>query len=174
MAMVSMFRSRSVGCWLASLLLLSTLGCQQRMAANLLGEWVGRPDTAEARAEREAEKFGDRRSGDTLGRSSEPITDWEQVDVGVRFHFVSPTQLQMSLANDAEPHSGTWRVLETLPTGCEIEVETATGPEQSVEIRRFRLEMDNHEGSLVGFLLTEAGADRQLGALYFRRPQQAQ
>jgi hypothetical protein len=109
-----------------------------------------------------------------LGTSSEPISDWEQVDVGVRFNFVSPTQLEMSLASGAEPHSGTWKVLETLPTGCEIEVETATGPQQSAEIRRFRLEMDNHEGSLVGFLLTEAGADRQLGALYFRRPQQTQ
>jgi hypothetical protein len=174
MAMVSMFHSLSVGCWLVSLLLLSTLGCQQGTAAKLLGEWVGRPDTADARDQREAEKYGDKRSGEKLGTSSETITDWQLVDIGVKFHFVSPTQLEMSLADGAEPHSGTWRVLETLPTGCAIEVESATGPGQSAELRRFQLVMDERDGTLTGFLLTETGADRQLGALYFSRPQQAQ
>ncbi len=171
MAPVSMFHSRTVGCWLVLFLLLSTVGCQQRTAAKLLGEWVGRPDTVDARAEREAKKFGDKRSGKQLGASSETVTDWQQVDIGVRFNFVSRTQVEMSLADGTEPLSGAWQVLETSPAGCTIEVESATGPGQSAELRQFQLELDESDGALIGFLLTETGADRQLGALYFRRTQ---
>lgn len=166
--------TRSIGCLFVSFLLLSTAGCQQRTVANLLGEWVGRPDTAAARAEREAKKYGDKHSADQRPASQErpeTVTDWQQVDIGVKFHFVSHTELEMSLADGTEPFSGTWQVLETSPSGCTIEVETATGPEQSAELRQFQLEMDEREGALIGFLLTEVGADRQLGALYFRRPQ---
>lgn len=171
-----MVYSQVVGCWLFLLLLLGAVGCQQRTAAKLLGEWVGRPDTAAARAQREAEEYGDTRSADQPGalqETSEIVTDWQKVDVGVKFRFVSRTQLEMSLADGTEPRSGTWQVLETSPTGCTIEVESDTGPEQSAELRRFKLKVDERDGTLTGFLLTEMGADRQLGALYFRRPQQA-
>ena len=168
-----MFYSRTVGCWLVSLLLLSQIGCQQRTAASLLGEWVGRPDTTEARTRREAEKYGDNPSPEWQAGTTDTITDWQQVDVAVRFNFVSRSQLEMSLADGSEPHSGTWRVLETSPTGCAIEVDTPTGPEQSAELRRFQLEFDKRDGEVVGFLLSEMGADRQLGALYFRRSEQA-
>ena len=172
-----MLHPRSAGCLIVSLLLLSMVGCQQRTAAKLLGEWLGRPDTAAARAEREAKKYGDKRSSDQLRASqerSEIVTDWQQYNIGVKFHFVSRTQLEMSLADGTEPRSGTWQVLETSPSGCTIEVESATGPGQSAELRQFQLEMDEHEGTLIGFLLTEMGADRQLGALYFRRPGSAE
>jgi len=153
-------------------LLLCSIGCQQRKATKLLGEWVGRPDTAQARAKRESLKYGDQ-TPDERDAGSESVTDWQQVDVEVKFNFVSRTQLEMSLADGSEPHSGTWRVIETSPTGCAIEVETNTGPDQSAELRRFQLEMDERDGTLTGFLLTETGADRQLGALYFRRLEQA-
>lgn len=173
----SMIRSQFVGQGILSLLLLSTAGCQQKMAADLLGEWEGRPDTAAARAKREAEKYGDKPSDDpnrTSENAREKVTDWEQYDIAVKFNFVSRTQLEMSLADGTEPRSGTWQILETSPTGCIIEVETATGPEQSPEARHFQLEMDERDSTLFGFLLTEVGADRQLGALYFRRPDSAE
>lgn len=173
LAQISMFLSRSAGCLIVSLLLLCTVGCQQRTAAKLLGEWVGRSDTAAAKAQREAKKYGDKPSADqisALQEKPETVTDWQQYDIKLKFHFVSRTQLEMSLADGTEPRSGTWQVLETSPSGCTIEVESATGPEQSAELRQFQLEIDEHEGTLVGFLLTELGADSQLGALYFRRP----
>jgi hypothetical protein len=174
MAQRSMIHSRAIGCWSILLLLLGALGCQQRTTARLLGEWVGRPDTAAARALRESEKFGDDRPSGTLDTSSETITDWQQVDIGVKVHFVSTTQLEMSLEDGAQPQSGNWHVLEATPVVCTIEVETATGEGESAELRRFQLELDELDGELVGFLLTEVGADRQLGALYFSRPLQAQ
>ena len=47
---------------LAMLLVLTLLvasGCQQRVVGTLQGRWVGVPDTAAARAERESQKYGD-------------------------------------------------------------------------------------------------------------------
>ena len=157
---------------MASLLLVATSGCQQRIVAKLMGTWEGRPDTAEARELREAEKYGDATTGDnptSPQRRSTP-TDWQQYEIVVKFDFVSDTRLEMSLADGTEPRSGTWQILETSPTGATIEVETPTGAEGAGELRRFQLEMDERNGTLIGFLLTEVGADRGLGALYFRRP----
>ena len=94
--------------------------------------------------------------------------------MAVKFDFVDHTQLQMSLADGSQPLAGGWKVLETSPAGCIIEVETATGPDESAELRRFQLEMDERNGTLDGFLLTEVGADRGLGALYFRRPDESE
>ncbi|MCG8449209.1 MAG: hypothetical protein MI725_06470 [Pirellulales bacterium] len=156
--------------------LIGASGCQQRVAAKLQGEWIGRADTAERRAAREAKKFGDE-SGletETTPGGGRPLTDWEQYDMAVKFDFVDHTQLQMSLADGSQPLAGGWKVLETSPAGCIIEVETATGPDESAELRRFQLEMDERNGTLDGFLLTEVGADRGLGALYFRRPDESE
>jgi len=71
--------------------------------------------------------------------------------------------------------------VSTSPAGCTIEVRTkievGTGieidesEEASVERRRFDLLLDEREGTCVGFQLTETGADLQVGALYFRRPE---
>lgn len=154
------------------LLLFGTTGCQQQIAGKLLGTWVGQPDTAAARSEREAEKYGTRSdSGETQLSGAEKVpTDWEAYDVELRFEFVDHQHVNMALANGSEPIAATWRVLETSPTGCMIEVVT---PEQEgqgrAEVRHFELEMDERNGELVGFLLTESGADRQLGAIYFSR-----
>ncbi|TWU27439.1 hypothetical protein [Bythopirellula polymerisocia] len=163
-------------CFLKSILLillLSSAGCQQQIAGELLGSWVGRPDTSTGRAEREAEKYGKRSSmsADSQQKASaKDVTDWETYDVEVRFNFVDHKHLEMSLANGSEAISATWRVIETSPTGCMIEVVTpAEAEEGSPEVRNFELEMDERAGTIVGFLLTESGADRQLGALYFSR-----
>ena len=176
---------------LALLLLLVTLppigGCQQSPAGQLLGRWRGKPDTKAARRLREAKKYGDLTSesaGEQLqadGTSTTPPvlkpakqTDWERYPVGVQLHFVSQTQLQLSLADGSQLRAGTWRVVSTSPTGCRIEVEIDGSPSsetdslaQSGQLRQFALEMDYEDGQCVGFLLSEVGADPQLGWLYF-------
>ncbi len=157
------------------LLLISAVGCQQRTASKLLGTWIGQPDTATARAERESKKYGDRPLEDNpASNPQQSETDWQRFDVVVKFNFVSRDSLEMSLGDGSEPRSATWSVLETSLTGCTIEVETSTGADDSAERRRFQLEMDEHNGTCTGFLLSEVGADRQLGALYFRRPENNQ
>lgn len=157
---------------LGILFLLTITGCQQQIAGGLLGTWIGRPDTAAARADREAKKYGNpSESADTQHPdAAKAPTDWEAYDVELRFEFVDHQHLNMSLANGSEPIAATWRVLETSPTGCMIEVVTPGKEGQGrAEVRHFELEMDERNGELVGFLLTESGADRQLGAIYFSR-----
>ena len=161
-------------------LLLSMAGCQQQTTAALLGEWVGRPNTAVARAEREAEKYGDLPStpeSTTPGNSSRDLTDWEKFDVKIGFNFLSGDTLEMSQGEGAQPLRGDWRIVAMSPTGCTIEIETEESPNSGSEAalpmkvrRRFVLELDQRDGACVGFLLTELGVDRQLGSLYFSRP----
>lgn len=145
-------------------------GCQQHADSLLQGTWIGRPDTAEARAAREAEKYGEplelaESSNTAFGR-----TDWEAYDIELRFRFGSHDRLEMSRADGSEAVSASWSVLDTSPTGCTIEVVTEQdAPQQNPAVRRFHLEYDEREGALVGFLLTEVRADRGLGALYFSR-----
>lgn len=146
---------------------LAAAGCQQRVAGKLVGTWVGRPDTTAARAEREAEKYGKRPDSEHPGTNGD-ATDWEAYDIEVRFDFVDQKHLNLSLADGSEPMSATWRVLETSPAGCLIELVTS-GQEGKSEVRQFELEIDEREGTIIGFLLMESGADRQLGALYFTR-----
>lgn len=161
------------------LLIVVVGGCQQRTAGKLLGRWIGRPDAAAARALREAEKYGDAVVAlpETTVESVD-VTDWERYDLAVQFNFVSHDRLEMSLGDGSQPIIGEWRILETSPTGCIIEVKTessAVSPSDdqsnSSVRRRFQLELDERGGEYVGFLLTEVGADRQLGSLYFRRPE---
>ncbi len=165
--------------WCAAIVLLmlaGASGCQQQAANKLLGRWEGRPDTATARSEREAEKYG----GEAVTANSPTgsmATDWESYDLGVRFEFVDREHLEMSLSDGSEPVSGTWRVLSTTPIGCTIEVKTkeaktkeAKGEEAaSTVLRQFQIDLDEREGECVGFTLIEVGADRQLGTLYFQR-----
>jgi hypothetical protein len=219
---------------LAGLLLAVSVGCQQRVASQLLGRWEGRADTAAARAAREAEKYGEAftdrvnevPAGDSLsgkglsgkgsvgkgsvgndssnkisvgqesastevvgtevvgaeavgaesaGKGGLPadVTDWESYDVTILIDFVSTQQVELSLDGE-QPQSGSWKIISTSPTGCAIEVQTETGnastEQPTVERRRFELLLDQREGTCIGFLLTEAGADRQQGAIYFQRP----
>jgi len=171
-----------------SMLLISSVGCQQRSASILLGRWVGRPDSAALRLQREAKKYGEVPSDNartTLSevavgsgsatRPSAPsqVTDWENYDVTVLFDFVSSDRLEMSLDGE-QPRSGHWKIVSTSPVGYIIEVQTeqesASGEGASVLRRQFELLLDERGGTCVGFLLTEVGADRQQGALYFQRP----
>lgn len=163
-------------------------GCTQRAASQLLGRWQGRPDSAETRAARDAQKYGDEvASAEATPAGTTPTaegtadsvteldqtTDWEEFDVTIVMDFVSSDRVEMTLGGE-QPVVGTWKVLSTTPSGCTIEVETEgvsgeDGDKQPVR-RRFELLLDEREGTLVGFQLSEAGADAQLGALYFQRP----
>ena len=152
-------------------MLASLVGCQQRTANELLGSWEGRPDSAAARQQREAEKYGDQTpDGKEPDPSSETPSDWEAYDVAITMEFVSRTELAFSLTGDSSPVEGSWKMLQAGPSSCTIEVTSPTGAEGSDELRRFHLELDQREGALHGFLLSEVGADRGLGALYFSRP----
>jgi len=170
---------------LPSLFLIGVLclmaGCQPTTANKLLGEWIGTPDTAHARAEREELRFGANQSATSpISQTSETgeaaqgkMTDWEQFDISIKFDFVSPERLNMSLADGSQPIVAEWSLLETTPTGCTIEVvaQAEYSSEEPVR-RRFRLEFEQQNGSLNGFLLREVGADPQLGAMYFRPAKQ--
>jgi len=156
------------------LLLLSTSGCQQRTAGKLLGQWVGTPDTAASRAERESQKYGETASPDEVASRSptpENATDWERYDRSVTLDFIDYERVEMALADETEGSlSGKWRVVSTTPIGCTIEVETEGDRSAAVVRRQFQLDLDEGEGECVGFTLMEVGADRQLGTLYFSRP----
>jgi len=161
------------------LLLITSTGCQQRTASKLQGRWEGRPESAAARAAREAEKYGDAPSSTDRSESkTDPpaqVTDWENYDVTILIDFVSSNRLEMSLGNDHQPRSATWQIIATSLTGCTIEVQTESATDKNqdptTERRRFDLVLDEREGTCVGFLLTEVGADRQLGTIYFKRPE---
>ncbi len=167
--------------FIALLLLINSSGCQQRLASKLQGSWEGRPDSVAARAEREAEKYGDAPAGSaTVGSATQAgelvaVTDWENYETRILLDFLNDERLEMSLAGDKQSLSGAWEIISTSPAGCTIEVETSldarAGEAPVVERRRFDLLLDEREGTCVGFQLTETGADPQLGALYFRRPQ---
>lgn len=155
-----------------TLALLSVTGCQQRIANELIGKWEGRPDTATEREKREAEKYEDQQEETAKSDSEGDLpTDWEAYDVAVAIEFVNRTDIKVSLGSEAEPVVGTWSMLQSGPSGCTIEVKTPTGEEGAEELRRYRLELDQRKDQLHGFMLTEVGADRGLGALYFKRPE---
>ena len=167
----------SLRCLIAlSLLLVFSSGCQQRVANLLLGEWVGQPDTATERERREAEKYGDElneeESSDSTAKK-DLSTDWEAYDVTVTLDFVSRTDISFAMDGTGKPVAGTWSILQSGPSDCTIEVKTPTGRDGTEELRRYRLELDQRDGDLHGFLLTEVGSDRNLGALYFQRPNAA-
>ncbi|MEM8945541.1 MAG: hypothetical protein AAGD11_10175 [Planctomycetota bacterium] len=170
-------RSISISHLCVGLVLLCALaGCQQRAASKLQGRWEGRPDSVTKRAERDAEKYGDQPdSGSDKEPSDEDssaqVTDWESYDVTIVIDFVSANRLEMSL-DGGQAVTGQWKILSTTPSGCTIEVESEAptqGGEAKRQRRRFELLLDEREGTCVGFQLTEAGADAQLGALYFQR-----
>jgi len=192
------FDGRSPLMMLLLLALLGGSGCQQQVVGTLQGRWVGVPDTAAARAERESQKYGDMAPTAEASSASvapERVTDWESYDLSVSLDFVDHERVKIFISGGAdaeglEPVSGKWHILSTTPIGCTIEVETAgevgagevrtgevgTGGEQNensaaVVRRKFELIFDEREGECVGFTLREVGADRQLGMLYFRRPE---
>jgi len=185
--------------FIAVTLLVSTTGCQQRTTSKLLGRWEGRPDSAALRADREAEKYGKKSSAEVSARREDPgsptqtslspqVTDWENYQVLIQFDFVSSERLEMSL-DGKQPRSGSWKIISTSPAGCTIEVQTeadsaesevtksevtelgaVAGQDAGAQRRQFELLLDERDGTCVGFLLTEAGADRLQGAIYFQRP----
>ena len=102
------------------LLLVGSAGCQQRVSHKLLGRWEGHPDSAQQRAVREAEKYGDEiTAAGTSGTDDEAVqvTDWEQYDVKIVMDFVSSDRLEMTL-DGGQPLAGAWRVVAQSPAGC--------------------------------------------------------
>ncbi|MCH2113637.1 MAG: hypothetical protein MK171_01815 [Pirellulales bacterium] len=175
-------------CWTTCFFLVIAGGCQQQVVSKLRGQWIGRADTAEAQEARDNKKYGKSRVANPA-MGSQKIegrkTDWEMwEDVAVIWDFSSGSDLKMSLADGSQSISGRWSIVDTGPTGSTIEVLTGDGiasegarpdgaqrPEtEACVIRRFEIELDERDGECVGFLLYEVAADRQLGALYFRRP----
>ncbi len=166
---------RLLGLMWCLLVLFSVSGCRQQTANQLLGRWEGHPDTAAARSEREQKQYGGQNAGGT-SRETAPATDWERYDAIVYFDFQSAERLEMSLDGDEKIRSGRWQIVTSTPAACTIEVRTDSSGELDVDgalaestLRRFELELDERGGECIGFLLSEVGADRQLGALYFRR-----
>ncbi|MGI9430285.1 MAG: hypothetical protein ACR2NM_16610 [Bythopirellula sp.] len=156
------------------LILCWSAGCQQRVPNMLLGRWEGRPDSADLRAEREAEKYGDEigeAGASAADNEAERFSDWEEYDVKIVMDFVSSDRIEMTL-DGAQAQSGNWQVVAQSPVGCTIEIQTAPeAQDDKIVRRRFDLLLDQRDGTCVGFQLTETGADPQLGAIYFRRPE---
>jgi hypothetical protein len=187
-----------------------TTGCQDRMADQLLGRWVGQPDSSAKQAKREDLRYqsltGPVKTKEYSIEFQQPAesqhdlltetpnqssllsagaTDWEQYDVQIFLEFARSQQVSMSLANEAEPRSGSWRVVRETPIGLVIEIETSRNEQSgsqevpvqggvSTERRRFELQLtldDRSENgqSCIGFRLIELGADPRLGAIYFKR-----
>jgi hypothetical protein len=187
-----------------------TTGCQDRMADQLLGRWVGQPDSSAKQAKREDLRYqsltGPVKTKEYSIEFQQPAesqhdlltetpnqssllsagaTDWEQYDVQIFLEFARSQQVSMSLANEAEPRSGSWRVVRETPIGLVIEIETSRNEQSgsqeipvqggvSTERRRFELQLtldDRAENgqSCIGFRLIELGADPRLGAIYFQR-----
>jgi hypothetical protein len=141
----------------------------------LLGTWIGRPDTDAARAARVAERFGNAptEATPTDGEPADRVTDWQRFDVTLRLEFLNRTQARLQL-DDRPPQEAVWRLTAVGPASAVLELDAqqaAAGDdgESPVVRRRFDLLFDRTAGRLTGFALTEVGADRNLGALYFQR-----
>ncbi len=133
---------------LAWLLLLvgSTAGCRDRHADQLLGRWIGQPDTAAARGARETlryqnltgrqkpsvplERDDQRVESDKLADTQRgspreaQVSDWERYDVQIVLEFIRTGRVNMSLADGSEPQWGVWHVVQQTPVGLVIEIET--------------------------------------------------
>jgi hypothetical protein len=130
-----------------------------------------------------------------IDKETVQVTDWEDYDVTIVMDFVSSARVEMSLdgasllaengaqlgssvpAENSLPaenksQSGSWQIVSQSPVGCTIEIQTSEqGEDNRVVRRRFDLLLDERDGTCVGFQLTENGADPQVGAIYFRRPE---
>ena len=165
------------------------IGCRDDPVGQLRGEWIGRPDTAAERQERESAAS---LPGPNESPLSSPLvdlsadqatTDWERYDATVRLEFSNGDAVALEMVDQGDPIRGTWRLVESTPGAVLIEITTpgvesaSTGSQDgpvdqaSEQRRRFELEPTMIDGKLVGFAMTESGADRQLGALYFERPE---
>lgn len=154
---------------------LGLAGCQATPQGELLGTWVGRPDTDAARAAREAERFGNAPTEATLteGEPADRVTQWQRFDVALRLEFLNRAEARLQL-DDRPPQEALWRLSAVGPASAvlELDVPSAAAADDvapRVVRRRFDLLFDRTAGRLTGFTLTEVGADRNLGALYFQR-----
>ena len=172
------------------LALLVTPGCQQPVRERIVGQWIGKPDTAAAAAERVAKQqaAAEKKSGDEQDEAVPKqdstaklgVTDLEGHDVTILLYFNSDKTVKMSLGDESQPREGVWRVVESLPPqGAEIEISLTTKAEpgaedekpskqKSVEKRRFIIDFQQQDDS-TGFTLIEKGADPKFGRLYFEQ-----
>ncbi|MBX3425663.1 MAG: hypothetical protein KF688_08290 [Pirellulales bacterium] len=170
---------------LSLLVLIPLAGCGHGPARTLEGTWVGKPDTVAARGERDENKYRElvAASGgltidgddDASARPPALVTDWERHDVEVTLDLQANQRVRLAIngAVDGAPVEGTWKIVESGPAGVVIEIVTPAAPEGAGDPepvrRRFELGLDQRSDGLDGFTLHEVGADRRLGALYFRR-----
>ncbi len=156
---------------------LSIAGCDGAlsMSQRLVGEWVGRPETAAERIVREwpARAGGKQLTADdpeiAAAIAKAPVTDLETqaAETRVTMRLGELGGATLSLAGEQEL-TGQWGItpLEGRRAQLEIEIEPATEGEKPVR-RRFDLEFFK-EGE--AFTLREQSADRRFGRLVFRRP----
>ncbi len=156
-------------------------GCQQSITGRLVGDWIGRPDTAAAAAVRSA-KLKARHKSDSNEAIEPPSveeataklgkTDLEHHDVTIRMSLAGDKTATMSLGDGSEPLAGVWRVIEKLPpSGAEIEISLSGADDGSpgrAGRRRFIIDFQEIDEA-AGFTLVEKGADPQFGRLYFTR-----
>lgn len=175
---------------LALTALASAVGCNGGISHELTGVWVGAPESSEAREIRESRRYAaelgvdapstSTPSDQSVSPDAEQVgagrqTDWENYDVRVRLNFTGGNTVEMSLGEGSQPLVGQWRVVESAPGMVVVEITTPTADADANGTsgpirRRFELQPDRRDGALVGFTLTEVGADLQLGWLYFTRP----
>jgi hypothetical protein len=132
-------------------------GCHARVADQLLGNWVGQPDTVGAREIREASRFQylngspavrqhPQEVTDAVAKSPTSLesatskdvpagrlqpTDWELFPVLIRLEFAPGQLVKMSLGDHLGQRSGTWQVVEETPMGVVVEIETVKNREIS-------------------------------------------
>ncbi|MEM9185534.1 MAG: hypothetical protein AAGB00_03465 [Planctomycetota bacterium] len=161
----------------------------------LLGEWVGSPDSAAARESRTPSKLtqltgratdganaaGEKAAEEEITAAADPVnaesphpaaaeaTDLDAFDFRITLNLRPRGELRMSLSGGAAL-AGSWQVL--VQEGATGVLELVSKPEGAVaQQRRFEVAMDPNGA---GFTLREEGADPRFGWLYFRRPEAAE
>ena len=173
--------------WLLSLILLT--GCVNSQHKQLVGTWIGGPQSAEQRNMRlirdaaggavsAASVQGEGSPADpTSGSQDEPsdsrVLIWEQFEFGIRLTLAADGTAAMSLADGSQPKRGTWRIVESLGRRILIQISASESDvDAEPAARRFRLVLHRQDGEVVGFSLDHDGADPHLGSLFFERAEQ--
>ena len=160
-------------------LLLVTLlvGCDGALTPTqrLVGTWVGRPETAAERVEREwpgGGAWGGEKDGDSPKPNAEelpPPTDLEAyAELRVSMELAPLGRASLSL-DGGRPLEGRWSITpgEGRRLQLEIEVDRAQG---AAERRRFEIEMVRAgDDQPERFVLREAESDLRFGRLIFER-----
>ncbi len=172
-------RPRSFALCLAALVV-ATSGCGRvTTTQRLAGKWIGRPETAAQRAERQSPKplltpseelARKEMVGEPIDDANAPEpSDLEAFDVQISLTLHLDGAAEMGYA-DAQPIAGTWRVLSNEAGEIALQI-TALRPTPGADLpqreqRRFLAELIEDDRALV---MHEEGADPQFGSLRFER-----